>query len=162
MWSHILLFVCQGKCVIQFLFCLSYVSLSNGQSILANFLFFVFLICCFAICVFSLSFRFCCFFLHQIAFENVQGLKNRRCAMCRTEFPIEFLERPELLLPIGSSPSSSTSDQSEYKWFYKGRNGSLQFYIFIFEYSFDLILRKCALSSSSNGNNVLSYRLVAI
>lgn len=54
-----------------------------------------------------------------------QGLKNRRCAMCRTEFPLEFLERPQLLIPIAST-SASHSEQNEYQWFYKGRNGLLK------------------------------------
>lgn len=53
----------------------------------------------------------------------VKGLKNRRCAMCRAEFPNEFLERPQLLLPINTSPSTSNTDQNEYQWFYKGHNG---------------------------------------
>lgn len=44
--------------------------------------------------------------------------------MCRSEFPIDFLEKPELLLPITSTPSQDAIDQNEYKWFYKGRNGS--------------------------------------
>lgn len=43
--------------------------------------------------------------------------------MCRTEFPIEFLEKPELLRPISSTVSATGIEQSEYKWFYKGRNG---------------------------------------
>lgn len=43
--------------------------------------------------------------------------------MCRTEFPIEFLERPELLQPISASASSSSGEKNEYQWFYKGRNG---------------------------------------
>lgn len=46
--------------------------------------------------------------------------------MCRTEFPIEFLEKPELLLPIDTTTSPNGCDQSEYKWFYKGRNGKMR------------------------------------
>lgn len=54
----------------------------------------------------------------------MQGLKNRRCAMCRSEFPVEFLERPELLMPIDSVASTSNAEPNEYQWFYKGRNGN--------------------------------------
>lgn len=45
--------------------------------------------------------------------------------MCRTEFPLEFLERPQLLIPIAST-STNRSEQNEYQWFYKGRNGLLK------------------------------------
>lgn len=47
--------------------------------------------------------------------------------MCRTEFPIEFFECPELLQPIGASASTSASDPNDYQWFYKGRNGWWQY-----------------------------------
>lgn len=47
--------------------------------------------------------------------------------MCRTDFPIEFLERPELLMPIDAIASTSNADQNEYQWFYKGRNGWWQY-----------------------------------
>lgn len=47
--------------------------------------------------------------------------------MCRTDFPIEFLERPELLMPIDAIASTSSADQNEYQWFYKGRNGWWQY-----------------------------------
>lgn len=47
--------------------------------------------------------------------------------MCRTDFPIEFLERPELLMPIDAIASTSTADHNAYQWFYKGRNGWWQY-----------------------------------
>lgn len=47
--------------------------------------------------------------------------------MCRTDFPIEFLERPELLMPIDAIASTSNADPNEYQWFYKGRNGWWQY-----------------------------------
>lgn len=47
--------------------------------------------------------------------------------MCRTDFPIEFLERPELLMPIDANASTSSADQNHYQWFYKGRNGWWQY-----------------------------------
>lgn len=62
-----------------------------------------------------------------LSIQQLQGLKNRRCAMCRTDFPIEFLERPELLMPIDANASTSNTDQNEYQWFYKGRNGWWQY-----------------------------------
>ncbi|XP_031635261.1 E3 ubiquitin-protein ligase rnf146 isoform X2 [Contarinia nasturtii] len=62
---------------------------------------------------------------HIFCFLCVKGLKNRRCAMCRTEFPSEFLEHPELL--FSSMPSTSNLDQNEYQWFYKGHNGWWQY-----------------------------------
>lgn len=44
--------------------------------------------------------------------------------MCRAEFSSEFLDHPQLLLPISTTPSSaSNSEQNEYQWFYKGHNG---------------------------------------
>lgn len=47
--------------------------------------------------------------------------------MCRTEFPTEFFERPELLHPIEATASTSSNTINEYQWFYKGRNGWWQY-----------------------------------
>lgn len=58
----------------------------------------------------------------------IQGLKNRRCAMCRAEFPNEFLENPQLLQPLSSAPSTSNSETNEYQWFYKGHNGLYHYF----------------------------------
>lgn len=47
--------------------------------------------------------------------------KNRRCAMCRREIPIEFLDHPHLLYKIEETPPTS---EDGYQWFYEGRNGT--------------------------------------
>ncbi|XP_055307307.1 E3 ubiquitin-protein ligase rnf146-like isoform X2 [Sitodiplosis mosellana] len=65
---------------------------------------------------------------HIFCFLCVKGLKNRRCAMCRAEFSSEFLDHPQLLLPISTTPTlTSSSEQNKYQWFYKGHNGWWQY-----------------------------------
>lgn len=51
----------------------------------------------------------------------LQGVayKNRRCAMCRRDIPVEFLDHPQLVYSI--QETSATEDG--YQWFYEGRNG---------------------------------------
>lgn len=58
---------------------------------------------------------------HPIAIRS-QGVanKNRRCAMCRREIPVEFLDHPHLLYKIEETPPTS---EDGYQWFYEGRNG---------------------------------------
>lgn len=63
--------------------------------------------------------------LHKLIVNIFKGLKNRRCAMCRQEFPTEYLDMPNLILPNSPTEASTSNDISEYQWFYRGRNGKL-------------------------------------
>lgn len=102
------------------IFCFLCVKVSNNNKLKCLFLFFY---CYYYFC---LSSRWN-FIITLFNVNYFQGLKNRRCAMCRTEFPIEFFECPELLQPIDVVASTSSLDQNEYQWFYKGRNGWWQY-----------------------------------
>lgn len=64
---------------------------------------------------------------HIFCFLCVKGLKNRRCAMCRQEFPTEYLEMPDLILANSSNDVCNANDTNEYQWFYRGRNGWWQY-----------------------------------
>ncbi|XP_070557123.1 E3 ubiquitin-protein ligase rnf146-like isoform X1 [Ptychodera flava] len=62
---------------------------------------------------------------HIFCFLCVKGVANqsKRCALCRNEIPMEFLNCPTLVEPIGRVQPSSTDAKDKYSWFYEGRNG---------------------------------------
>lgn len=64
-------------------------------------------------------------YLYKFVVNDLQGLQNFRCALCRTEFPNAVLDQPDLVMPMDAS--TSTVDQNEHRWFYEGRNGWWQF-----------------------------------
>uniref|UniRef100_A0A8D8XBY5 E3 ubiquitin-protein ligase n=1 Tax=Cacopsylla melanoneura TaxID=428564 RepID=A0A8D8XBY5_9HEMI len=57
---------------------------------------------------------------HIFCFLCLKGFaqQSRRCAMCRTPIPHNYLERPELV-----QVPEPTSLENGYQWFYEGRNG---------------------------------------
>ncbi|KAI5719886.1 hypothetical protein M8J76_016376 [Diaphorina citri] len=61
---------------------------------------------------------------HIFCFLCLKGFaqQSRRCAMCRTPIPHDYLERPELV----QVPEPSSLDNG-YQWFYEGRNGWWQY-----------------------------------
>uniref|UniRef100_A0A1A9WCX4 E3 ubiquitin-protein ligase n=1 Tax=Glossina brevipalpis TaxID=37001 RepID=A0A1A9WCX4_9MUSC len=61
---------------------------------------------------------------HIFCFLCVKGVayKNRRCAMCRREIPVEFLNHPQLVNGIEGICSTKATEDG-YQWFYEGRNG---------------------------------------
>jgi len=64
---------------------------------------------------------------HIFCFLCVKGvtLQSKKCAMCRREIPHEYLYNPEL---INKEDTESTQAiDSEYQWFYQGRNGWWQY-----------------------------------
>lgn len=46
--------------------------------------------------------------------------KNRRCALCRRDIPIECLEHPQL---VRGTKDLNNSNSNDFRWFYEGRNG---------------------------------------
>ncbi|XP_077991417.1 uncharacterized protein LOC144445660 [Glandiceps talaboti] len=68
---------------------------------------------------------------HIFCFLCVKGVANqsKRCALCRTEIPMEFLNHPNLVntgedICVPEEPSGGKED---YLWFYEGRNGWWQY-----------------------------------
>uniref|UniRef100_A0A8D9AED7 E3 ubiquitin-protein ligase n=1 Tax=Cacopsylla melanoneura TaxID=428564 RepID=A0A8D9AED7_9HEMI len=61
---------------------------------------------------------------HIFCFLCLKGFaqQSRRCAMCRTPIPHNYLERPELV-----QVPEPTSLENGYQWFYEGRNGWWQY-----------------------------------
>lgn len=56
---------------------------------------------------------------HIFCFLCMKGLKNRTCALCRTEFNSEFIQTPHLI-----SVNNVTETTNSYKWFYEGKDGN--------------------------------------
>lgn len=65
---------------------------------------------------------------HIFCFLCVKGVayKNRRCAMCRREIPVRFLEHPQLVNGVEDLFKSTPTDDG-YQWYYEGRNGWWQY-----------------------------------
>ncbi|KAF7269710.1 hypothetical protein GWI33_017230 [Rhynchophorus ferrugineus] len=61
---------------------------------------------------------------HIFCFLCVKGFANqsKRCAMCRKEIPVDFIEQPQLVEQIQNTDASEGYD-GIYQWFYEGRNG---------------------------------------
>ncbi|XP_076263368.1 E3 ubiquitin-protein ligase rnf146-like [Rhynchophorus ferrugineus] len=65
---------------------------------------------------------------HIFCFLCVKGFANqsKRCAMCRKEIPVDFIEQPQLVEQIQNTDASEGYD-GIYQWFYEGRNGWWQY-----------------------------------
>lgn len=63
------------------------------------------------------------FYLKSATHLYFQGIafKSKRCALCRAEIPLAFLENPKLLKPCEELLEETT--ESEGSWFYEGRQG---------------------------------------
>ncbi|XP_017127215.1 uncharacterized protein LOC108145984 isoform X2 [Drosophila elegans] len=61
---------------------------------------------------------------HIFCFLCVKGVayKNPRCAMCRREIPIEFVDHPQLVNGIEDICTTRATEDG-YQWYYEGRNG---------------------------------------
>ncbi|XP_052845070.1 uncharacterized protein LOC128257878 isoform X2 [Drosophila gunungcola] len=61
---------------------------------------------------------------HIFCFLCVKGVayKNPRCAMCRREIPVEFLDHPQLVNGIEDICTTRATEDG-YQWYYEGRNG---------------------------------------
>lgn len=57
--------------------------------------------------------------VHLSLFQGVAN-KNRRCALCRRDIPIECLEHPQL---VRGTKDLNNSNSNDFRWFYEGRNG---------------------------------------
>ncbi|XP_078608930.1 E3 ubiquitin-protein ligase RNF146-A-like [Branchiostoma floridae x Branchiostoma japonicum] len=66
---------------------------------------------------------------HIFCYLCVKGVANqsKRCALCRQEIPIEYLERPELVKPVKVVEEEEEEEEEVYCWFYEGRNGWWQY-----------------------------------
>ncbi|XP_052845069.1 E3 ubiquitin-protein ligase rnf146 isoform X1 [Drosophila gunungcola] len=65
---------------------------------------------------------------HIFCFLCVKGVayKNPRCAMCRREIPVEFLDHPQLVNGIEDICTTRATEDG-YQWYYEGRNGWWQY-----------------------------------
>ncbi|ENN75063.1 hypothetical protein HUJ04_001217 [Dendroctonus ponderosae] len=61
---------------------------------------------------------------HIFCYLCVKGFanQNKRCAMCRQEIPVDFIEQPRLLQTPQPQDLAEAFDGG-YQWFYEGRNG---------------------------------------
>lgn len=51
--------------------------------------------------------------------------------MCRQDFSLDYLDRPDLVATAGQQePASGSTDAGEYRWFYKGRGGECRYRFF--------------------------------
>lgn len=64
---------------------------------------------------------------HIFCFLCVKGVANRskKCALCRQEVPVDFLNNPTLISE--NDLEISVSFDEGYQWFYEGRNGWWQY-----------------------------------
>ncbi|GFX77984.1 e3 ubiquitin-protein ligase RNF146, partial [Trichonephila clavipes] len=62
---------------------------------------------------------------HVFCYLCVKGVtyQSKRCAMCRQEIPVNYLDNPLLI----SAAQSSVAFEGSYQWFYEGRNGWWQY-----------------------------------
>ncbi|CAH2005086.1 unnamed protein product [Acanthoscelides obtectus] len=60
---------------------------------------------------------------HVFCYLCIKGFanQNKKCAMCRQEVPMDFLEHPNLLERLTLEDVKVFEDG--YQWFYEGRNG---------------------------------------
>ncbi|XP_034238232.1 E3 ubiquitin-protein ligase RNF146 isoform X2 [Thrips palmi] len=64
---------------------------------------------------------------HIFCFLCLKGLvtQSRRCAMCRQDIPLDYLDHPQLLeIP---TPAEKEAFEDGYQWFYEGRSGWWQY-----------------------------------
>lgn len=64
---------------------------------------------------------------HVFCYLCIKGIVNqgRRCAMCRQDIPIDFLDKPRLLKPVDVDAESQGFEDG-HLWFYEGHNGERQ------------------------------------
>lgn len=88
-----------------------------------------------AICLQSCVHPVCLPCYHVFCFLCVKGASwhSKRCALCRQEIPVDFLDRPVLLSPeelkaaASGLSRSSCGSSGDYAWYYEGRNGWWQY-----------------------------------
>lgn len=63
---------------------------------------------------------------HIFCYLCIKGIVNqgRRCAMCRQDIPVDYLDKPRLLKPVDIE-SNSRGFEDGRLWFYEGHNGTL-------------------------------------
>lgn len=60
---------------------------------------------------------------HTFCFLCVKGIRNpKKCALCREEFSLDCIDSRLVELEIANNNTSSSSE-TNYHWFYEGRNG---------------------------------------
>ncbi|XP_052894775.1 E3 ubiquitin-protein ligase RNF146 isoform X2 [Anopheles moucheti] len=69
---------------------------------------------------------------HIFCFLCVKGVafKNLRCAMCRCDIPLTYLDHPQLVNGVEEIVRAATatiSDGNEYRWYYEGGHGWWQY-----------------------------------
>ena len=63
---------------------------------------------------------------HIFCFLCIKGLiqtQSSKCALCRTDIPVNVLESPQLVNLNESGIKVEPSDDDFYVWYYEGRNG---------------------------------------
>ncbi|XP_072947510.1 E3 ubiquitin-protein ligase rnf146-like [Epargyreus clarus] len=62
---------------------------------------------------------------HVFCFLCVKGIaiQSKKCAMCRKQIPLDYLDHPVLLENPVSQQISASCNNEEYQWYYEGRNG---------------------------------------
>nr|XP_040233038.2 E3 ubiquitin-protein ligase rnf146 [Anopheles coluzzii] len=69
---------------------------------------------------------------HIFCFLCVKGVafKNLRCAMCRCDIPLTYLDHPQLVNGVEEivrAATASVPDGNEYRWYYEGGHGWWQY-----------------------------------
>ncbi|XP_052863034.1 E3 ubiquitin-protein ligase rnf146 [Anopheles cruzii] len=68
---------------------------------------------------------------HIFCFLCVKGVafKNLRCALCRCDIPLTYLDHPQLVNGVEEieRAATSSSETNQYQWYYEGRNGWWQY-----------------------------------
>ncbi|XP_049285406.1 E3 ubiquitin-protein ligase rnf146 isoform X2 [Anopheles funestus] len=69
---------------------------------------------------------------HIFCFLCVKGVafKNLRCAMCRCDIPLTYLDHPQLVNGVEEivrAATATVSDGNEYRWYYEGGHGWWQY-----------------------------------
>ncbi|XP_004931485.1 E3 ubiquitin-protein ligase rnf146 [Bombyx mandarina] len=62
---------------------------------------------------------------HVFCFLCVKGVahQSRKCAMCRTEIPLDYFENPVLLDKSNLQYAANVDGVEGFQWYYEGRNG---------------------------------------
>ncbi|KAK6637626.1 hypothetical protein RUM44_008048 [Polyplax serrata] len=65
---------------------------------------------------------------HIFCYLCIKGIasQSRRCAMCRQDIPVDYLDKPRLLKPVDIE-NSSKGFEDGHLWFYEGHNGWWQY-----------------------------------
>lgn len=61
---------------------------------------------------------------HIFCYLCIKGIVNqgRRCAMCRQDIPVDYLDKPRLLKPVDTE-NGNRGFEDGHLWFYEGHNG---------------------------------------